>query len=311
MQDTIGVDVSKDCLDAYHAGASNHRAFSNDASGLTALCRWVREQGDVLVVFEASGAYHRGLEQVLARRGLPFAKVNPRQARRFAEAIGQVAKTDRVDAAVLARMGMALDLAPSSVLPEHVSELQDLLVFRRGLIRDRTAAQTRLKTARPPLLRRLLAQRLAQIERQIASVDSATQIIIDADPDLRARMEILVSIPGISTVSATAILVDMPELGGMDGKQAAALAGLAPMSRQSGRWQGQERIQGGRSSVRRALFMPALSAIQHNPSAKARFAQLVAAGKPRKVALTAVMRKLIVTANALLRDGRKWSEIPA
>ena len=96
MQDTIGVDVSKDCLDAYHAGASNHRAFSNDASGLTALCRWVREQGDVLVVFEASGAYHRGLEQVLARRGLPFAKVNPRQARRFAEAIGQVAKTDRV-----------------------------------------------------------------------------------------------------------------------------------------------------------------------------------------------------------------------
>ena len=160
-------------------------------------------------------------------------------------------------------------------------------------------------------LRRLLAQRLAQIERQIASVDSATQIIIDADPDLRARMEILVSIPGISTVSATAILVDMPELGGMDGKQAAALAGLAPMSRQSGRWQGQERIQGGRSSVRRALFKPALSAIQHNPSAKARFAQLVAAGKPRKVALTAVMRKLIVTANALLRDGRKWSEIPA
>lgn len=148
---------------------------------------------------------------------------------------------------------MALDVEPSSVLPEHVSELQDLLVFRRGLIRDRTAAQTRLKTARPPLLRRLLAQRLAQIERQIASVDSATQIIIDADPDLRARMEILVSIPGISTVSATAILVDMPELGGMDGKQAAALTGLAPMSRQSGRWQGQERIQGGRSSVRRAL----------------------------------------------------------
>jgi transposase len=172
-------------------------------------------------------------------------------------------------------------------------------------------SQTRLKTARPTLLRRLFAQRLAQIERQIASVDSATQIIMDADPDLCMRREILVSIPGISAVSATAILVDMPELGGMDGKQAAALAGLAPMSRQSGLWQGQERIQGGRSSVRRALFMPALSAIQHNRPAKARFEQLVTAGKPRKVALTAVMRKLIITANALLRDGRKWSEIPA
>lgn len=308
MQETIGVDVSKDHLDACDADPNDHRRFSNDAAGLTALCRWARERGDVLVVFEASGAYHRDLEQALARRGLAFAKVNPRQARRFAEATGKIAKTDRVDAAVLARMGMALDLAPSAALPAYVGELQDLLVFRRGLIRDRTAAQTRLKTARPALLRRLLAQRLAQIDRQVASVDRAMQTIIDADPDLCARREILVSIPGISIVSATAVLVDMPELGGMDGKQAAA---LAPMSRQSGRWQGQERIQGGRSSVRQALFMPALSAIQHNRPAKARFEQLVAAGKSRKVALTAVMRKLIVTANALLRDGRKWSEIHA
>ena len=215
------------------------------------------------------------------------------------------------DALVLARMGTALQLAPTSALSEHMAELQDLQVFRRGLIRDRTAAQTRLKTARPPLLRRLLAQRLAQIERQIGSVDGAMQAIVKTDPDLRARMEILVSIPGISTVSATAILVDMPEIGHMDGKQAAALAGLAPVSRQSGRWQGQERIRGGRSSVRRSLFMPALSAIQHNRPTKERFNQLVAAGKPRKVALVAVMRKLIVTANALLRDGREWSEIPA
>ncbi len=124
-------------------------------------------------------------------------------------------------------------------------------------------------------------------------------------------MEILVSIPGIPTVSATAILVDMPELGQMSGKQAAASAGLAPMSRQSGRWQGHERNQGGRSSVRRYLFMPALSAIQHTRPGRAKFEQLVAAGKPRKVALTAIMRKLIVTANALFRDGRKWSEMPA
>ena len=311
MQDTIGVDVSKDCLDACHAGASDHRAFSNDTSGLTVLCRWVRERGDVLVVFEASGACHRDLEQALARRGLPFAKVNPRQARRFAEAIGQVARTDRVDAAILARMGVALQLEPTSALPEHMCELQDLLVYRRGLVKDRTAAQARLKAARPKLLRRLLAQRLAQIERQIGSADGAMQALVRADPDLRARMDILVSIPGISTVSATAILADMPELGQMSGKQAAALAGLAPMSRQSGRWQGHERIQGGRSSVRRSLFMPAPSAIQHNSSAKAKFEQLVSDGKPRKLALTAIMRKLVVTANALLRDGRKWSETPA
>ncbi|MGB3554316.1 MAG: transposase [Jannaschia sp.] len=175
-------------------------------------------------------------------------------------------------------------------------------------MKDRTAAQARLKTARPKLLRRLLAQRLAQIERQIGSIDGAMQALVRADPDLCARLEILVSIPGISTVSATAILVDMPELGRMSGKQAAALAGLAPMSRQSGRWQGHERIQGGRSSVRRSLFMPALSAIQHNRSAKEKFDQLVDNGKPRKLALTAIMRKLLVTADALLRDGRKWIE---
>lgn len=311
MQDAIGVDISKDYLDACHAGTGAHRRFSNTTTGLTTLCRWASKQDGAVIVFEASGAYHRDLEHSLARQNLTFAKVNPRQARRFAEAIGQVAKTDKVDAAVLARMGVALQLEPTSALPEHVSELQDLLVFRRGLIKDRTAAQARLKTARPPLLRRFLAQRLAQIERQIGSVDGAMQTIICADPDLRERMEILVSIPGISTVSATAILVDMPELGQMSGKQAAALAGLAPMSRQSGRWQGHERIQGGRSSVRRCLFMPALSAIQHNRSAKAKFEHLVEAGKPRKVALTAIMRKLIVTANALLRDGRKWSEMPA
>ncbi|TFL17273.1 hypothetical protein DR046_15740 [Jannaschia formosa] len=149
MQDTIGVDVSKDHLDACDAASKDHRRFSNDAAGLTALCRRARKRGDVVVVFEASGACHRDLERMLSRQELPFAKVNPRQARRFTEAVGQVAKTDRIDAAILARMGRALDLAPSAVLPAYMSELQDLLVSRRGLIRDRAAAQTRLKTAKP------------------------------------------------------------------------------------------------------------------------------------------------------------------
>lgn len=311
MQDAIGVDISKDTLDAYHEGRNEDRQFANSSAGFRAFCRWASGCAAAGIVFEASGAYHRDLERALSRHELSYTKVNPRQARRFAEAIGRVAKTDKVDARVLARMGAALQLAPTVALPEHVAELQELLVFRRALIKDRTAARTRLKNVRRPLLRRLLNQRLAQIERQMTSVDSAMQAIIAADPGLGERLEILVSIPGISTVSATAILADMPELGQMTGKEAAALAGLAPMSRQSGRWQGKERIQGGRSSVRQSLFMPALCAIQHNPSAKAKFEQLVHAGKPRKVALTAIMRKLIVLANALLRDGRKWSAVRA
>lgn len=311
MQDAIGVDISKDTLDAYHEWTRDERQFANSAAGLRAFCRWASGCDGAAIVFEASGAYHRDLERELSRKGLTFSKVNPRQARRFAEAIGRVAKTDKLDARVLARMGAALQLAPTVAVAEHVVNLQELLVFRRALIKDRTAARTRLKTVRQKLLRRLLIQRLAQIDRQMTGVDSAMKDIITADPGLRDRLEILVSIPGISTVSATAVLADMPELGQMTGKEAAALAGLAPMSRQSGRWQGHERIQGGRRSVRQALFMPALSAIQHNPSAKTKFEQLVQAGKPRKVALTAIMRKLIVLANALLRDGRKWSAVRA
>lgn len=248
---------------------------------------------------------------MLSRRGFSFAKVNPRQAKRFAEAMGRVAKTDRLDAEMLARMGSALQLKPTEAHSEALGELRELLVFRRGLIKDRTAAKTRLKTARQAMLRRLLTQRLGQIERQLAKVDAAMKAIVATNPDLANRLEILVSIPGISTTSAMALLADMPELGALSGKQAAALAGLAPISRQSGQWQGHERIQGGRHSVRQALFMPTLCAIPHNRAARSKFEELVRAGKPRKVAMTAVMRKLVVLANALIRDGRKWVPEPA
>ncbi|WP_089272624.1 transposase [Puniceibacterium sediminis] len=161
------------------------------------------------------------------------------------------------------------------------------------------------------MLRRLLAQRLAQIERQVARVEATMHALVASDAEPVARLDILVSIPGISIASATALLADMPELGAITGKEAAALAGLAPMSRQSGQWQGQERIQGGRRAVRQALFMPTLCAIQHKSAARAKFEDLVQAGKPRKVAVTAVMRKLIVLANALLRDRLKWAPEPA
>lgn len=308
MKETIGVDVSKDILDAFRTISGEYRQFKNTKVGLKGFIQWVREDGPVSVVFEASGAYHRGLEAMLTSEGLAFSKVNPMQARRFAQAIGQVAKTDKVDAQVLAKMGAVLDLRPSQVQSQSILDLKELMLSRRALVKDRTVVLTRLKTVMLQLVKKHMKQRLAQIERQLAQVDMAIKTLINEVPDLRARFDILVSIPGISNISASALLTDMPELGHMTGKQAAALAGLAPMSRQSGRWQGHERIQGGRASLRRALFMPALSAIQHNKTAKVKFEKLVQNGKPRKVALIAVMRKLIVLANALLRDARKWSE---
>lgn len=311
MNDTIGIDVSKDWLDAFSMARSEHRQFANDGTGLRALHRWIEISSAGLVVFEASGVYHRRLENSLSGEAVPYSKVNPRQARRFAEATGKIAKTDKVDAAILARMGAILELEPQAPKAEYLNTLRELMTARRGLIKDRVTVRTRVQTTTQKLLKRHLKERLVQVEKQLEQIDEAIMAMIAEDDQLTARFDILTSIPGISKVTAFSMLIEMPELGGMTGKQAACLAGLAPISRQSGKWQGKERIQGGRALFRRAMYMPALCVIRHDLSAKRKYDQLVKAGKPPKVALTAIMRKLVVVANALLRDGRKWSEITA
>lgn len=308
MHNTIGIDVSKDKLDACHLGTGEHRQFANDGRGLRALHRWIEGCCASLVVFEASGVYHRRMENSLSAALVPYSKVNPRQARRFAEATGKIAKTDKVDALILARMGAVLELEPQAPKAEYLNILREMMTARRGLIKDRVAVRTRMQTTAQTLLKRHLRERLTQVEKHIEQIDQAIMELISEDDQLKARLEILTSVPGISTITAFSMLIEMPELGEMSGKQAACLAGLAPISRQSGRWQGKERIQGGRAFFRRAMYMPALCVIRHDLSAKRKYDQLVKAGKPPKVALTAIMRKLVVVANALLRDGRKWSE---
>jgi len=311
MNDTIGVDISKDTLDAYWLSKSEHRQFSNDNAGLKSLVSWAQQAAVSLIVFEATGVYHRLLETGLATHSIPFARVNPRQARRFCEGAGQLAKTDRVDAAMLARMGSLLALEPTQPKSETLHDLKQLATARQALIKDRTAARARLQIATHPLLKRQVSLRLQQIKRDIARIDAAMQATVAADKDLSERAGILTSIPGIAKVTAFALLIDLPELGHLSGKQAASLAGLAPISRQSGKWQGKERIQGGRASLRKAIYLPAIVATRFNPDMKAKYQQLTSAGKCKKLAITAVMRKLIVMANALLRDKRKWLEYPA
>ena len=303
---TIGIDVSKDHLDAHRLPDGATRQFANTRSGLTQLIRWIGSSGVARVVFEPTGRYHLELERRLGDAGLPLAKVNPRQAKRFAQALGVRAKTDRADAAMLARMGAALALEPQPVRPEILQDLSDLMAARHALIKDRTAAKNRAKGLRLPLLARLNRLRLARIEAELAAIDKAILEIIEANPDLRSRHEILVSIAGISEVTAAAILTMMPELGQLDRKQVASLAGLAPVTRQSGRWTGKAFIQGGRAALRQALYMPAVVACRFNPDLKAKYHQLIAAGKPPKLAITAIMRKLTVLANALVRDNRHW-----
>lgn len=305
-ESAIGVDISKDRLDAHRLPDGDARSFPNTARGARALIRWMG--ADVArVVFEPTGAYHAVLERALGQAGAPAVKVNPRQVRRFAEAIGQAAKTDPLDAALLARMGVALALKPKPIQSETIMDLKALLVARMALIKDRTAAKNRSKTHTVDLLKQQNAARLAQINRQISAIDADIRARIQADPALKARRAILCTIPGVAEITACALLIGMPELGALDAKQAASLAGLAPMTRQSGRWSGKAFIRGGRAHLRQALYMPALVAIRFNPDLKAKYDQLIAAGKPAKLAITAVMRKLIVLANALLKDNRPWT----
>lgn len=301
----IGIDISKDHLDVHRLPGDERRRFDNSKAGHKALIRWIGDT-PARVVYEPTGYYHRALERALAAAGMPIAKVNPRQARRFAEATGNLAKTDALDAAMLTRMGAVLSLQARPVPSGIINDLRDLRTARNALIKDQVAAQTRAKAITLPLLKRQNAARLKQIEAQREAVDAEINALIQGDPDLAQRFAILCSIPGIAEVSAAMLLIEMPELGSLDEKQVAALAGLAPIARQSGNWKGKSFIRGGRQQVRQGLYMPALVAIRFNADLKAKYEQLIKAGKAPKKAITAVMRKLIILANALLKKGRKW-----
>ena len=303
-----GVDISKDTLDAALYPSNQSRSFANDRAGHAALLRWLGNHDVRQLIFEATGPYHRALERRLAQLDFAYVKANPRQVRRFAEATGTLAKTDRVDAIVLARFGALLQPNVTSPRSEAVDQLAELVAARRSLVKDRTATTNRAKTLTVDLLKRQAAQRLRQIALQLDALDARTRAMIADDPVLARRLAILTSIPGLGEITAIALIADMPELGSMDPKQAASLAGLAPVARQSGTWRGKSFIRGGRAHLRQALYMPALVAARFNPDLKARFNTMIAAGKPAKVAITALMRRLVVLANALLRDDRTWAE---
>ncbi len=301
----IGIDISKDHLDVHRLPGDERRRFDNSKAGHKALIHWIGET-PARVVYEPTGYYHRALERALAAAGMPIAKVNPRQARRFAEATGNLAKTDALDAAMLTRMGAVLSLEARPVPSGIINDLRDLRTARNALIKDQVAAQTRAKAITLPLLKRQNAARLKQIEAQREAVDAEINALIQSNSDLAQRFAILCSIPGIAEVSAAMLLIEMPELGSLDEKQVAALAGLAPIARQSGNWKGKSFIRGGRQQVRQGLYMPALVAIRFNADLKTKYEQLIKAGKAPKQAITAIMRKLIILANALLKKDRKW-----
>jgi transposase len=303
---TIGVDISKSHLDVFRLEDGAAQRFENAAAGFRALAKWLGKAPVARIVFEPTGPYHKAFEAALAGT-FPLVKVNPLQARRFAEAHGTRAKTDAVDAQMLARMGAAFNLVPQAPCSKEARVLKDLHVARTGLIKDRTRLRNRAQTQDIAVLKRQIKARLAQVERQIVELDAEIAGLIGTRETTARSRDILCSMPGIGAVTAAALLTLMPEIGTLERKQVASLAGLAPITRQSGQWQGKAFIGGGRKPLRDALYMPALVAMRFNPDLKAKYTALRNAGKPAKVAIVAVMRKLIEMANALVKADRKWA----
>lgn len=304
LAQTVGIDISKSSLDAYAHPAGSAQQFANTVKGHKELIAWLGQWPIDRIAYEATGAYHRQLEQALA--DLPCVKLNPARARRFAQAVGTLAKTDKIDAAVLARMAMTLQPPVRPATTPRQAKLAELISARDSLVRDKIAIQNQAKNLTIPLLKRQHKLRLDQIDRHIAQVDAEIAATISADPILARRHQIISSIAGIGVRTADQLVATMPELGALDPKQAASLAGLAPVARQSGQWKGRSFIQGGRANVRRALYMPALVAARYNPELKAKYQSLIEAGKPAKVAVVTLMRKIIVMANALVKADRLW-----
>lgn len=306
-----GCDVSKDWLDvALPDGCDRGRMLrlANAARGHADLVREARKAGVTRVALEPTGRLHLDLWQALDRAGIGVVPVNPARARAYAGAAGRMAKTDRIDARSLAEMAARFALAPEPPPSEEVMQIRELQHFRQGLARQAASLKNQLAAARSPLLRQLIAQAGRQIARLIAQTEAKIDALIAADPAHARRAAILVSIPGIGPAATRALIADLPELGQASDKEIAALAGCAPYARDSGSHTGRRRTGHGRTHLRSALHMAAVSAATHNPAVKPLARRLKGAGKHGLVIVTAALRKLLTIANALVRDDRLWTK---
>ncbi len=301
-----GIDVSKDRLDVAVRPGGEAFVVERNAAGLDVLVARLRGLSPYLVALEATGGYETVVAATLAGAALPVVVVNPAQVRNFAKAIGQRAKTDPIDAAVIAHFAEATKPEPRPLPDEATRLLADLVARRRQIIEMIGAERQREKRVTIPHLRKSITRLIKTLEKELASLDADIDDAVRGSPAWRDKEDLLTSVPGVGPTIARTLIAELPELGQLGRKQIAALAGLAPFTRQSGQWRGRSFIGGGRSAVRTVLFMGAMVAKRHNPVLKAFFDRLVTAGKPKMVALIAVARKLLTILNAILRDNRPW-----
>lgn len=293
----IGIDVSKATLDVAVHG-EQFRQFSNDKRGFVRLIRWLKTWPIKQVVLEASGGYERAALDVLHAAGLPMVRINPARARRFAQGTGRAAKTDRLDATVLAQMAHLLPLT-RYVPPAHWQQrLAEFAQCRRQLVQMRVSEMQRLRRLVDPDLIAMKQRHIAQLSDDLKQLDKAIAEQLEGQPGWKN----IGALKGVGPILISTLACELPELGSLGSKAIASLVGLAPMNRESGTWQGQRRISGGRAVVREALYMAALTAIRYEPRLRAFYAGLKAKGKASKVALVAVMRKMLVILNARKRD---------
>jgi transposase len=301
-----GIDVSQATLDLAQHGSPRVQTFSNDDTGITLLLKHVQQQPVALLVVEATGGYERRLVVALHAAGLPVAVINPRQLRAFATAMGQLAKTDAIDARMIARFGHDARPQPREIPSEKQQLFADLAARRRQLIGLRTAELNRCQQTERPELQASLQAVLQVLGQQIEMLENQLSQLIAADPQWQQRDEILRSVAGVGPATSQTLIADLPELGRLDAKKLAKLAGVAPLNRDSGKLRGRRMIIGGRATVRSALYMAAFNAIRCNEQLRRFFQRLKAAGKPYKVALTACMHKLLTILNALVRNKQLW-----
>ncbi len=306
----VGIDVGKNQLDVAIHERNLHFTVPNDAVGIrSALIRLGRYQVARIVV-EATGRREYDLVLAAAERGLPIIICQPISSRRFAGAIGVLAKTDKIDARILARY--AADIRPE-VRPlaiGNIRKIKDLTARRRQLIEMGTMEKNRLDVM-PKELSADIRRHIRHIESQIEKLDKIIAALVEKIDEWRDKRDLLLSVPGVGTQVVNTLLADLPELGTLSNRQIAALVGVAPFNRDSGALRGKRRIRGGRSSIRTVLYMAMLTSIPHNPVIKLKYQQLVATGKHKKVAITACMRKMITILNAMLRDQKHWEPINA
>jgi len=305
VEQYVGIDVAKETLEVCIRPDNTRRTFSNDEAGRSEMARLCAKMKPALIVLEASGGYEVPVVEALALRSLKVVVINPRQVRDFAKALGKLAKTDVIDAEMIARFGETIRPEVRPLKDKDMQQLQALIARRRQLVEMLTEEKNRLSTAsswtRPDIE--------AHIEWLTLGIDKAGKDIsalIKKTPLWREKEDLLTTFKGIGPVNACTLLARLPELGKLDRKKIAALAGLAPVNRDSGKYRGRRMIFGGRADVRTALYMAALSAVRHNPVIKAFYERLIHAGKLRKVALTACMHKILLILNAMVRTNTPW-----